>query len=94
MEPLLHRYGVQAYLAGHDHDLEHIHAPGQATHHIVSGAGSQVRPEFAGARDSRFQAGAQGESPRLDLELACLTGKQDASCACHSVHRLNVQLAA
>jgi hypothetical protein len=61
VEPLLAKYGVQAYLAGHDHDLEHIHVAGQLTHHIVSGAGSQIRPEFAGAQDSRFQAGAQGE---------------------------------
>lgn len=60
VEPLLQKYGVQLYLAGHDHDLEHIHVPGQLTHHIVSGAGSQVRPEFSSSSDALFQQGAQG----------------------------------
>lgn len=60
VEPLLAKYGVQLYLAGHDHDLEHIKVPGEVTHHIVSGAGSQVRPEFSGTRDALFQQGAQG----------------------------------
>ena len=59
VEPLLARYGVQLYLAGHDHDLEHIQVPGAATHHIVSGAGSQTRP-LAGTADACFQHGSQG----------------------------------
>lgn len=60
VEPLLAKYGVQLYLAGHDHDLEHIKVPREVTHHIVSGTGSQVRPEFSGTRDALFQQGAQG----------------------------------
>jgi tartrate-resistant acid phosphatase type 5 len=59
VEPLLERYGVQLYLAGHDHDLELIREPGRATHHIVSGAGSATRP-LAGTADALFQHGAQG----------------------------------
>jgi hypothetical protein len=94
VEPLLRWYGVQAYLAGHDHDLEHIHAPGQRTHHIVSGAGSQVRPEFAGARDSRFQAGAQGEGPAFGLGnlLDSLAGRTQP--AMPSISRHDIELAA
>ena len=59
VEPLLERYSVQLYLAGHDHDVEHIHSRGQKTHHIVSGGGSQTRP-VAGGTDSLFQHSLQG----------------------------------
>lgn len=60
MEPLLEKYGVQLYLAGHDHDLEHIWQPGRRTHHVVSGAGSQTRP-LGGSADALFQHDRQGE---------------------------------
>ena len=70
MEPLLKRYGVQLYLAGHDHDLEHLRASDGAgrrelLHHVVTGAGSQTRG-LAGAADSLFQhdqSGAQLSAP-------------------------------
>ncbi|CAN7280026.1 metallophosphoesterase [Phenylobacterium sp. LjRoot219] len=39
LEPRLQRYGVHAYLAGHDHHLEYIHSGGVA--HIISGGGSE-----------------------------------------------------
>ena len=38
------QYGVAAYLCGHEHNLQHLTVPGQATHYIVSGGGSQVSP--------------------------------------------------
>ncbi|KAK9918475.1 hypothetical protein WJX75_004346 [Coccomyxa subellipsoidea] len=34
VEPLLQVAGVQAYFAGHDHNLEHIHVPGRTPHYI------------------------------------------------------------
>lgn len=37
--PLFKRYGVQVYLSGHNHNLEHLAKGG--THYLVSGAGSQ-----------------------------------------------------
>jgi acid phosphatase len=40
--PLLQKYQVQAYFAGHDHDLEHLKAGDLDL--IVSGAGSEHRP--------------------------------------------------
>lgn len=43
LEPILKEYGVDFYLAGHEHDLQHI-KPDGPTHHIISGAGSEVRP--------------------------------------------------
>lgn len=40
LEPLFRTYGVQAYLFGHDHALQHIQIGGTA--HICSGAGASV----------------------------------------------------
>ncbi len=40
--PLLQKYNVQAYFAGHDHDLEHLKVGNLDL--IVSGAGSEHRP--------------------------------------------------
>ena len=36
-------HGVHAYIAGHEHDLQH-HDDGSGVQYFVSGAGSQVRP--------------------------------------------------
>lgn len=38
-EPLLRKYKVHAYLAGHDHDLQHIEYEGHPTSFVCSGAG-------------------------------------------------------
>lgn len=38
LQPLLEQYGVAAYLCGHEHNLQHLHADGETTHYIVSGA--------------------------------------------------------
>ena len=40
--PILRKYGVQAYFAGHDHHLEYLY-DGQGMHHFVSGGGSRLR---------------------------------------------------
>ena len=42
VKPLLERHGVQAYINGHDHDMQHIRAGG--VDYICCGAGSEVRP--------------------------------------------------
>ncbi|MEX1139720.1 MAG: tartrate-resistant acid phosphatase type 5 family protein [Bacteroidota bacterium] len=42
LEPLFIRYGVDVYLAGHDHDLQLLE-PVQGVHYIVSGAGGKDR---------------------------------------------------
>ncbi|PSC71727.1 purple acid phosphatase 17-like isoform A [Micractinium conductrix] len=60
VEPLLIRYGVAAYFNGHDHNLQHLHAPEAGYHQITSGAGSRVSPKFFGTKDSPFQHGGSG----------------------------------
>lgn len=42
LEPRLQHYGVQAYVAGHDHHLEHIRSGGVT--HIISGGGAEADP--------------------------------------------------
>lgn len=42
LKPLIDKYKVDAYIAGHDHSLQHIvPAPGR-THHFVSGSASEA----------------------------------------------------
>jgi tartrate-resistant acid phosphatase type 5 len=42
--PLMKKYGVQAYINGHEHDLQVIQHPGAKTTYLVSGTGSEHRP--------------------------------------------------
>lgn len=44
LKPMLEKYNVQAYFAGHDHDLQHQKPKGSAVDYFVSGAGSELRP--------------------------------------------------
>lgn len=45
LEPLFKRYGVNAFITGHDHDLERIEVPGHPTLFLISGAGSKLRKQ-------------------------------------------------
>jgi len=38
-DPLFRKYGVTLYLAGHDHDLQHLEFEGHPTSHFLSGGG-------------------------------------------------------
>lgn len=38
-DPLFRKYGVHAYFAGHDHDLQHLEFEGHPTTHFLSGGG-------------------------------------------------------
>lgn len=42
-EPLFKKYGVDTYICGHEHDLQHIKPEGNV-HYFVSGAGCEIRP--------------------------------------------------
>jgi hypothetical protein len=41
--PVLERHGVQAYFAGHEHNLQHLRLPDRRMEHFISGAGSLLR---------------------------------------------------
>lgn len=57
VKPMLERHGVQAYINGHDHDLQHIEVDG--VHYICTGAGSEVRQTqpIAGTRFCAARSG-------------------------------------
>ncbi|KAK9842199.1 hypothetical protein WJX81_000205 [Elliptochloris bilobata] len=56
LQPLLEQYGVAAYMCGHEHNLQHLHADGEATHYIVSGGGSKTdySPQSLAREDQRL----------------------------------------
>lgn len=59
LEPIFKRYKVDAYFAGHEHDLQHIKKPEENLHYFISGAGSEVRK--TGTMDiTKFAASVQG----------------------------------
>ncbi len=45
LAPLFKQYGVDAYLCGHEHDLERNQVAGEPTLFLVSGAGGKLRPK-------------------------------------------------
>ena len=57
IDPLLRRHGVQAYVNGHDHDLQHIRRDG--VDYVGCGAGSEVRPVEA-VNGTLFSAARSG----------------------------------
>lgn len=57
VKPLLERFGVSAYINGHDHDLQHIVVDG--VHYLTSGAGCDTRrtSAIAGTRFAQSHLG-------------------------------------
>ena len=43
LSPILEKYGVQAYICGHNHDFQHNHPQKGKVDYIVSGAGSEEK---------------------------------------------------
>ena len=77
IDPLLKKHHVQAYVNGHDHDLQHIRRGG--VDYICSGAGSEVRPvqrvegTLFCAAQSGFAA-IRSDADSLSLEFRDFTG--------------------
>jgi tartrate-resistant acid phosphatase type 5 len=65
LKPLFDRFGVQAYLNGHDHDLQHISVG--KTHYLTSGAAQKARTAKA-IEGTQFVAG--GTLGFMTLSLA------------------------
>jgi acid phosphatase len=73
--PLLSKYGVQAYICGHDHDLQHLQAGG--VNLFGSGAGSTVRPTkmIEQSKYSKSQPGFMAVSLKPELmEIRMIDG--------------------
>ena len=94
--PLLKKHGVQAYINGHDHDLQHIRRG--AVDYICCGAGSEVRPVkaiegtlFCAAR-SGFAA-VRSEPDVLTVEFRDFTGASLYRAAIAYTHTAAVKAA-
>jgi acid phosphatase len=78
VRPLLERHGVQAYINGHDHDMQHISDGG--VDYICCGAGSEVRPVKA-VQGTKFCVSRSGfgaisvHGHALSLQFRDYTGK-------------------
>lgn len=59
LEPLFKKYGVNVYIAGHEHHLEYTKPEGK-THYIISGAASEARPASLNPEGGKFAAAEQG----------------------------------
>lgn len=76
--PMFKQHGVSAYLAGHDHDLQHIKFDG--LHCICAGAGCEARPVRM-VNGTQFCASSPGfgilklASDRLELQFRDNLGK-------------------
>lgn len=57
--PRLAKYGVTAYICGHEHQLEHIVPKGSSAHYFISGAASETRPAV-GMDGTRFVSSRSG----------------------------------
>ncbi|OYX40762.1 MULTISPECIES: tartrate-resistant acid phosphatase type 5 family protein [unclassified Sphingomonas] len=77
IKPILERHGVQAYIAGHDHDMQHIVDNG--VDYILCGAGSEVRP-VASVKGTQFCLSRSGfgaislDTDAMALEFRDFTG--------------------
>jgi len=78
LEPLFQAYGIQAYLCGHDHALQHIQVGGTA--HVCTGAGASAGP-VDNVPGTRFRYSQPGfamfalEDRALRLEFRDLNGR-------------------
>ncbi len=68
LKPILDQYGVDVYLTGHEHSLQHI-VPSGNTHHFISGAASEKTPAVL-LPESKMAASAYG------FMLFSVTGNQ------------------
>jgi len=78
-KPLFNANGVQAYFAGHEHDLQH-QKPVGSVHYFISGAGAKTRPTGKN-KDTSFSTDKLGfayvtlTSNELKLEFIDADGK-------------------
>ncbi|HTV08474.1 MAG TPA: metallophosphoesterase [Candidatus Aquilonibacter sp.] len=73
-DPLFRQYGVHLYLAGHDHDLQHLEFTGHPTSFVGSGGGGAPLYAEVAAEDSRgpFFDESHGFS-HLEIQSSLLT---------------------
>jgi tartrate-resistant acid phosphatase type 5 len=89
LKPVLERYGVQAYLNGHSHALEHMVDSG--VHYVTSGAGAKPKPARP-ISPTRFVAGERlgFVAVRLSSDVMEIEFIDEQGAV---LHRANIELA-
>ena len=83
-KPLLDRYGVRAYINGHEHNLEHIVVDG--VHYITCGAGSATSPVVT-PPPGQFASDHHGfMTMRLEAEALGFSFVDDAGATLYQGH--------
>ncbi|MEO8334438.1 MAG: tartrate-resistant acid phosphatase type 5 family protein [bacterium] len=57
--PIMKKYGVNAYICGHEHHLEHIQPEANGPHYFISGAAAEAN-EAPGTKGTRFSTAGPG----------------------------------
>lgn len=79
--PIFEKHKVNAYLAGHEHDLQH-QKPEGFTHYFVSGTGSEIRPVTKDEQQTKFAISDHGFmsmqllKDKLNVQVINFEGKQ------------------
>lgn len=74
------KYGIDLYLSGHEHSLQHLKVDG-FPHQFVSGAGSALSGVTSGIAYSKFEASVNGfmyvslNAEKLNMKVIDYTGK-------------------
>lgn len=76
VKPLLEEYNAQFYFCGHDHDMQHLHEKEGKVEYIVTGTGSEIRPNSSNemTRFSISEPGFTIVSLKADTLIVCFTG--------------------
>lgn len=72
IKPLLEKHGVQVFLNGHEHDMQHLKEG--RVHYFCSGAGSQTRDTSTGPR-TQFSLGKRSGFMTVALTADTFTGR-------------------
>ncbi len=59
-KPLFDKYKVNAYLCGHEHNLQYIKPPSGVTHYFVTGSGSELTPTVVHPDGGKFAVSENG----------------------------------
>lgn len=76
VKPLLEQYNAQFYICGHDHDFQHLREKGGKVDYIVTGTGSETRPDSSNEMSlfSKSEPGFSIVSLKADSLRICFVG--------------------
>ncbi|AFL89209.1 putative phosphohydrolase [Terriglobus roseus DSM 18391] len=84
-DPLLRKAGVHLYLAGHDHDMQHLEFAGHPTSFVLSGGGGAALNRLKSPSDGPFAAEVHGFTHlQISEDLVTVTHLDENGNTIHS----------